>query len=161
MAAQAAAGEDNFMAQWAKSQKKTFEINPKHPLIESLLDKVELLGPNFDADDFAADEIREVTNVLWQTALVKSGFQVPDPNAYFTMIETILRKSLGVSREARARVEVKPAPPTDNSPVAEPEEDGQGGNGGFGAPEAGEWADWSKVKDSIKGGVEEAARDEL
>jgi len=162
MAAQAAAGDDNFMAQWAKSQKKTFEINPKHPLIEALLDKVELLGPAQDRDEFAADEIREVTNVLWQTALVKSGFQVPDPNTYFTLIETILRKSLGVSQEARAKVDVRPAPPTDDSPVGEGE---AGAAAGGSQPEA-EWVDWSKVKAQMKAEGEEgdakgAVRDEL
>ncbi|KAK4050746.1 hypothetical protein OIO90_004968 [Microbotryomycetes sp. JL221] len=105
---------ENFMTSFAKSQKKTFEINPRHPLIESLLDKVEDAE---SGDDNDAEALREASQVLWNTALIKSGFSIPDPNDYFARIETILRRSLGVSESAKANVDVRPAPPVEEGPV--------------------------------------------
>ena len=50
------------MAAWAKMQKKTFEINPKHPLIEALLERVE----EADVEDSAeATSLKESAEVLW------------------------------------------------------------------------------------------------
>lgn len=40
---------------------QTFEINPKHPLIEALLEKVE----EIDGDETAQAELKETVAVLW------------------------------------------------------------------------------------------------
>lgn len=71
------------------------------------------------------------------TALVKSGFQLPDPNAYFSQIEVILRRSLGVSQSAQAEIDVRPAPPVETGPVrpAQPEQPA--------APEMADFAEWA------------------
>ncbi|GAA5912171.1 hypothetical protein JCM6882_003074 [Rhodosporidiobolus microsporus] len=156
-----AGGGDNFMLQFAKSQKKNFELNPKHPLVERLLEKVE----EADGDEDAAAELKETVDVLWQTALLKSAYQVPDPNAYFAQIETILRRSLGVSQSAEAEVEVKPAPPIETGPPpSEPpppppsfdeeaaaqdealREADEADKSSFG----GDWVDWKDVKGKLK-----------
>lgn len=50
------------MAAWAKMQKKTFEINPKHPLIEALLERVEDAAEEDSAD---AVSLKESAQVLW------------------------------------------------------------------------------------------------
>ncbi|SGY97407.1 BQ5605_C035g11402 [Microbotryum silenes-dioicae] len=131
---------ENFMTSFAKMQKKTFEINPKHPLIEALLTKVEAHNEEAEGGD---DGLKESLQVLWLTALVKSGFTVPDPNVYFEQIETILRRSLGVAQEAKVEVEVKPAPEVEHGPVKF-EEPGTAGMDG-GEPK-GEFQDWAKVK---------------
>lgn len=60
-------------------QKKTLEINPRAPLIEGLLEKVDDLDGDYESSEAA--ELGETVNVLWHTALVKSGFSIPDPNA--------------------------------------------------------------------------------
>ncbi|GAA5860289.1 hypothetical protein JCM8547_003453 [Rhodosporidiobolus lusitaniae] len=159
----AGTGGENFMLQFAKSQKKNFELNPKHPLIERLLEKVE----EAEGDEDATAELNETVEVLWQTALLKSSYQVPDPNAYFAQIETILRRALGVSQSAQAEVDVKPAPPVDTSPPPlEPppppprfdeeaaKQNEQLEKGEFdGEDKSAQWVDWAKVKDSIKDGV--------
>ncbi|GAA5841717.1 hypothetical protein JCM11251_007063 [Rhodosporidiobolus azoricus] len=156
-----AGGSDNFMLEFAKSQKKNFELNPKHPLVERLLEKVE----EADGDEDAAAELKETVDVLWQTALLKSAYQVPDPNAYFAQIETILRRSLGVSQSAQAEVEVKPAPPVDTSPPpSEPPPPPPSFDEEAAAQEeairladeaekskfGGDWVDWKDVKGKLK-----------
>lgn len=155
-------GSDNFMLEFAKMQKKNFEINPRHPLIERLLEKVEEAGDDEDAQE----ELNESVAVLWQTALLKSQYQVPDPNAYFSMIESMLRRSLGVSQSAQADVDVKPAPPVETGPPPsepppppafdlEAELAAQGDEAGA-AEAAGKkdsWVDWKEVRHTLKDGI--------
>ena len=52
---------------------------PRAPLIEGLLEKVEDLDGETDSSE--ASDLNDTVNVLYQTALVKSGFNIPDPNA--------------------------------------------------------------------------------
>lgn len=57
------------------------EINPRSPLIEGLLKKVEQLPTDEDkTDTIAEDELKEVTSILIDGALIRSGFEVPDTN---------------------------------------------------------------------------------
>ncbi|GAA5981159.1 hypothetical protein JCM11641_003130 [Rhodosporidiobolus odoratus] len=169
LAAQNAGGGDNFMLDFALSQKKNFEINPKHPLIERLLEKLE----EAEGDEEAQAELSESVDVLWQTALLKSSYQVPDPNAYFSQIESMLRRSLGVSQSAQAEVEVKPAPPIETGPPpSEPPpppprfddevrlqneamEDPSKEKDAFGQAD---WVDWKSVKESVKDTVVDTAK---
>lgn len=137
---------ENFMTAFAKLQKKTFEINPKHPLIEALLSKVEALPPSEEeGQEFGVNEsdgLKESLQVLWLTALVKSGFTVPDPNIYFEQIETILRRSLGVDQDAKAEVDVKPAPEVEQGPVKfEPAKEKEEKKG---TPPVGDFKDWKR-----------------
>ena len=66
------------MHDYAKKMK-VLEINPRSPLIEGLLKRVaQLPGEDEERDIEAEDELREVTSVLIDGALVRSGFEVPD-----------------------------------------------------------------------------------
>lgn len=66
--------------EYAKKQKN-LEINPKSPLIEGLLKRVKQLpGEDEEPDLEAEEELREVTSILVDGALVRSGFDVPDAN---------------------------------------------------------------------------------
>ena len=67
-------------ADWAKTMK-TFEINPNSPLIEGLLRRVEQLPTDGESDVELEEELKEVTSILIDSALVRSGFEVADPNA--------------------------------------------------------------------------------
>lgn len=59
------------------------EINPRSPLIEGILRRVNQLPPKGeDRDIEAEEELREVTSILIDGALVRSGFSVPDSNRY-------------------------------------------------------------------------------
>ncbi|KAI1789557.1 heat shock protein Hsp90 [Ganoderma leucocontextum] len=117
------------MWDFAKKQK-VLEINPRSPLIEGLLRRIEQLPAEGEEPDVEAEgELREVATVLVDGALVRSGFSVTDSNDFFTLVDRILRRSLGVSETAPTDTTVKPAPPVDpelppnaNEPVPDPVE---------------------------------------
>ncbi len=68
------------MAEFAKKQK-LLEINPKSPLIEGLLRRIEALPEEVeDRDVDEENELKEVAAILIDGALVRSGFEVPDSN---------------------------------------------------------------------------------
>ena len=70
-------GED-AMYEFAKRQK-VLELNPRSPLVEGLLRRVEKLeGEDGERDLEAEDELKEVVSILLDGALVRSGFEVPD-----------------------------------------------------------------------------------
>ncbi|OJT08017.1 Endoplasmin, partial [Trametes pubescens] len=103
------------MMDFAKKQK-VLEINPRSPLIEGLLRRIEQLpaeDSEEERDTEAEDELKEVATVLVDGALVRSGFAVTDSNDFFTRVDRILRRSLGVSETAPTDTTVKPAPPVD------------------------------------------------
>ncbi|TCD70817.1 hypothetical protein EIP91_001507 [Steccherinum ochraceum] len=102
-----------LMHDFAK-KAKIMEINPRSPLIEGLLKRVQQLpGEDEERDLDAEDELREVASVLIDGAMVRSGFAVNDSNEFFTRVDRILRRSLGVSETAPTDTTVKPAPPVD------------------------------------------------
>ena len=70
----------NVVHDYAK-RLRTLEINPKSPLIEGLLKRVEQLPSEEEERDLEAeDEIKEVISVLVDSALVRSGFEVSSAN---------------------------------------------------------------------------------
>ncbi|KAI0824788.1 heat shock protein Hsp90 [Trametes gibbosa] len=121
------------MWEFAKKQK-VLEVNPRSPLIEGLLRRIEQLPTDEEErDPEAEEELKEVATVLVDGALVRSGFAVTDSNDFFTRVDRILRRSLGVSETAPTDTTVKPAPPVDpelpaDADVPEPDEfaDGRG-----------------------------------
>ncbi|KZS97784.1 heat shock protein Hsp90 [Sistotremastrum niveocremeum HHB9708] len=112
MNAQNAKQAQGFLHEMAKKQK-FLEINPHSPLIEGLLRRVEQIAPEEgeEIDPDAEAELREVTSILIDSALVRSGFDVADPSVFFTRVDRVLRRSLGVSELAEADIFIKPAPP--------------------------------------------------
>ena len=66
------------MYEFAKRQR-VLELNPRSPLVEGLLRRVEKLqGEDGERDPEAEDELKEVASILLDGALVRSGFEVPD-----------------------------------------------------------------------------------
>merc|ERR1740138_736319 len=74
------------------SGRKTLEINPNHPVIVDLLAKVKA-----DKEDKAA---LDSAQVLFQTALIESGFEIADPSALVNRVYRLMSKELGVDPEA-------------------------------------------------------------
>merc|ERR1712048_1245826 len=70
------------------SGRKTLEINPNHPVIVDLLSKVK-----GDKDDKAA---LDTAQVLFQTALIESGYEIADPSALVNRVYRLMSKELGV-----------------------------------------------------------------
>ncbi|KAK1224370.1 hypothetical protein PQX77_012666 [Marasmius sp. AFHP31] len=106
---------------------KLLEINPRSPLIEGLLKRVEQLPKEEEGEEAEAtrdveaeEELEEVVSILIDGALVRSGFEVENTNRFFGRVDRVLRRSLGVSETAETPSDVKPAPPVDpNLPTEE------------------------------------------
>ncbi|KAF7332190.1 Heat shock protein [Mycena kentingensis (nom. inval.)] len=106
-------GQNPYMQEMAM-KAKVLEINPRSPLIEGLLRRVQRLpGEDEDRDEEAEAELKEVISILIDGALVRSGFEVPSSNLFFSRVDRVLRRSLGVDEEAPTDTTVKPAPPVD------------------------------------------------
>merc|ERR1712087_601816 len=74
------------------SGRKTLEINPNHPVIADLLAKVKVSKDDKAAVDTAA--------VLFQTALIESGYEIADPSALVNRVYRLMSKELGVDPDA-------------------------------------------------------------
>ena len=62
---------------------KRLEINPRSPLIDGILRRVNRLPFEEEYRDFEAEEeLKEVTSILIDGALVRSGFEVTDSHRY-------------------------------------------------------------------------------
>merc|ERR1712151_613508 len=97
------------------SGRKTLEVNPNHPGIVDLLSKVK-----GDKDDKAS---LDTAQVLFQTALIESGYEIADPSALVNRVYRLMSKELGVDPDAPLKeVEV----PEDEE--AEEEEKDEGGD---------------------------------
>uniref|UniRef100_A0A672I1I9 Endoplasmin n=1 Tax=Salarias fasciatus TaxID=181472 RepID=A0A672I1I9_SALFA len=94
MKAQAYQTGKDISTNYYASQKKTLEINPKHPLIKQMLSKV-----NDDAEDQTASDLAVV---LFETATLRSGYQLADTKAYGDRIERMLRLSMNIPLDEQA-----------------------------------------------------------
>jgi heat shock protein beta len=79
------------------SQKKTLEINPRHPLIKELLRRVDA-----DKEDVTASSM---ANLMFETATLRSGFMLSDTSSFASRVELLLRQSLGVDESAQIEEE--------------------------------------------------------
>merc|ERR1712146_377714 len=74
------------------SGRKTLEINPNHPAVADLLNKVKA-----DKEDKPA---LDTAQVLFQTALLESGYEIADPSALVNRVYRLMSKELGVDPDA-------------------------------------------------------------
>merc|ERR1712083_1221216 len=74
------------------SGRKTLEVNPKHPVVADLLNKVKA-----DKEDKAA---LDTAQVLFQTALIESGYEIVDPSALVNRVYRLMSKELGVDPDS-------------------------------------------------------------
>merc|ERR1712029_1217924 len=74
------------------SGRKTLEINPNHPVVVDLLNKIKA-----SKDDAAA---LDSAQVLFQTALIESGYEIADPSALVNRVYRLMSKELGVDPDA-------------------------------------------------------------
>merc|ERR1712026_422985 len=72
--------------------RKTLEINPNHPVVVDLLTKVKA----DKTDKTAADSAQ----VLFQTALIESGYELADASALVNRVYRLMSKELGVDPDA-------------------------------------------------------------
>merc|ERR1711978_192158 len=100
------------------NQKKTLEINTRHPIVKELLRRVE---------DNPADPVAKDTAIMmFNTATLRSGFPVRDTTTNFAeAIETMMRKTLGVDLDEQEEEEdiTDEEPPEEDDDEEEEEED--------------------------------------
>jgi len=71
------------------NQKKTLEINPRHPLIRELLRRVEVDSSDQTAKDMAL--------MMFRTATLRSGYMLRETASFADSVEQLMRRSLGIS----------------------------------------------------------------
>merc|ERR1712028_154381 len=95
------------------SGRKTLEVNANHPVVVNLLSKIKDDKENAAAIDTA--------HVLFQTALIESGYEIADPSALVNRVYALMSKELGVDPDAPMKeVEV---PEEEEEEEAEEEEE--------------------------------------
>jgi len=94
------------------NQKKTMEINPRHPLIKELLRRVE--------DNPADASAKEMAVMMFNTATLRSGFTLKDTVNFAEQIEMMMRKTLGVDEDEKVEEEEEIL---DEEPPEEDDED--------------------------------------
>nr|AAN34791.1 Grp94 [Xerophyta viscosa] len=77
--------------------KRVLEINPRHPIIKELRERV--------AVDPQDENIKQTAKLIYQTALMESGFLMNDPKEFATSIYSSVKSSLNISPDAKVEEE--------------------------------------------------------
>lgn len=89
--------------------KKHLEINPDHPIVENLRQKAEA-----DKNDKA---VKDLVILLFETALLSSGFTLDEPQVHASRIYRMIKLGLGIDEEEMAVDEL----PAGDAPAVEGE----------------------------------------
>nr|AJM13601.1 heat shock protein 90 beta [Huso dauricus] len=95
--------------------KKHLEINPDHPIVETLRQKAEA-----DKNDKA---VKDLVTLLFETALLSSGFSLDDPQTHSNRIYRMIKLGLGIDDDEVTTEEPATAPIPDEIPPLEGEDD--------------------------------------
>jgi len=71
--------------------KRVLEINPGHPVIKELLERV---------NDGADEDTKDLAIVLYESALLQSGYTLADANAFSKRFFKIFNGAMGISKDA-------------------------------------------------------------
>nr|CAG4643734.1 EOG090X01EZ [Lepidurus arcticus] len=79
------------------SQKKTMEINPRHPIIKELLRRV--------ASDQEDPVAKDMALMMFRTATLRSGYMLKDTKEFASSIENMMKLSLKISADEQIEEE--------------------------------------------------------
>uniref|UniRef100_A0A8C7B1V4 Histidine kinase/HSP90-like ATPase domain-containing protein n=1 Tax=Neovison vison TaxID=452646 RepID=A0A8C7B1V4_NEOVI len=88
--------------------KKHLEINPDHPIVETLRQKAEA-----DKNDKA---VKDLVVLLFETALLSSGFSLEDPQTHSNRIYRMIKLGLGIDEDEVTAEEPSAAVPDEIPP---------------------------------------------
>merc|ERR1712172_107628 len=97
------------------SGRKTLEINANHPVVADLLSKVK--------SDKESTVALDTAQVLFQTALIESGYEIADPSALVNRVYRLMSKELGVDPDAPLKEVEVPEGEEEEEAEEEEEED--------------------------------------
>uniref|UniRef100_A0A8C8DXT9 Heat shock protein 90, alpha (cytosolic), class A member 1, tandem duplicate 1 n=1 Tax=Oryzias sinensis TaxID=183150 RepID=A0A8C8DXT9_9TELE len=89
--------------------KKHLEINPDHPIMETLRQKAEA-----DKND---KSVKDLVILLFETALLSSGFTLEDPQTHANRIYRMIKLGLGIDEDDTPVEEITSAPTEDMLPL--------------------------------------------
>merc|ERR1712173_40083 len=78
---------DSTMSKYMMA-KKTMELNPQHPIVKSLKDKL--------SDDSGDKSAKDLVMLLYETSLLTSGFSLEDPSSFSGRIHKLIRLGLSI-----------------------------------------------------------------
>jgi len=98
--------------------KRVLEINPRHPIIKELLVRV--------VQDPEDENVKQTAQLMYQTALMESGFMLDDPKDFASRIYDSVKSSLKINPDAAVEeeddaeeVEAEPSSSTSETPATD------------------------------------------
>ena len=101
---------DSSMSTYMAS-KKTMEVNPNHPIIKELRGRV-----GADKND---KTVKDLVHLLFETALLSSGFALEEPSSFAARIHRMIKLGLSIDDSAEASSDNKTAAADEDLPPLE------------------------------------------